>query len=309
MPDVFLSYAHDDSKTVAEIETALKTRGCNVWSHQQSLYGSQSWAKAIGEAILASDGIVLFWSKNASRSYYVEFEWNTALALKKPVIPYVLDDTPLPPPLHAINAIPGTTTEEDIPKILSALATGRDSTPLNPDNAAIVMDRLGKLKEPSSPEKAIEHVKALQQKIENVHGNVIQAGGNVTINQPPVAAEKSKAKKLALWLTIVTAILAIATFILDLPEKLSKNWLPDSARYYGRVVYAEGDGVAEADIFVLEKVGGDTLGVGRTLESGDFNFIVKAKHESSVYVRVLKDGHAGFSAYKVLTAGDKIPFE
>lgn len=148
-----------------------------------------------------------------------------------------------------------------------------------------------------------------EQKIEQAHGQGIQSGGNDAKNQPSVGQEKSTGKKLALWLGIVVAVLTIATFFLDLPEKLRKNWLPASARYYGKVVDAKDNGVGGAEIFVLEKVDGDTLGIGQTLPNGDFNFIVQARRESSVFVCVAKDGHVGFSENKVLAAGDKILFE
>lgn len=132
-----------------------------------------------------------------------------------------------------------------------------------------------------------------------------------TFTNDQLSRDKGKniAQKFAVWLGIVAALLTIVTFVLDLPGKLRKNWLPASTRYYGKVVDAAGNGVAGAEIIVLQSAGGDTVGIGRTLENGDFNFIIKARRESSVFVTVHKSGQIGFSEYKVLAAGDKILFK
>jgi hypothetical protein len=42
---------------------------------------------AIGEAIAAHDHVMLLWSKTAAQSHFVEFEWNTAVALRKTILP------------------------------------------------------------------------------------------------------------------------------------------------------------------------------------------------------------------------------
>jgi hypothetical protein len=76
-----------------------------VWRDQESIYGGQQWPKAIGEAIAANDYVVLVWSKSAAQSHFVEFERNSAIALRKNILPCLLDDTPLPPSRSAINAI------------------------------------------------------------------------------------------------------------------------------------------------------------------------------------------------------------
>ena len=102
---VFLSYAHEDLKISQKIEQTLRKKEIAVWRDQESLYGGQQWPKAIGEAIATNDFFLLIWSKNAAESHFVEFEWNTAVALKKTIIPCLLDDTPLPISLRAINGI------------------------------------------------------------------------------------------------------------------------------------------------------------------------------------------------------------
>ena len=59
--------------------------------------------------------------RRSPASHFVEFEWNTALALQKSILPCWLDQTPLPPALSAINGIDARLPHEALPKILHAL--------------------------------------------------------------------------------------------------------------------------------------------------------------------------------------------
>jgi len=47
----------------------------------------------------------------------VEFEWNSAIALRKTILPCLLDDAPLPPALSAINAIDMRQLDDALPRI------------------------------------------------------------------------------------------------------------------------------------------------------------------------------------------------
>jgi tetratricopeptide (TPR) repeat protein len=121
MPRVFVSYARQDLSAVQQLERALQAHDVTVWRDQASIYGGQQWPKAIGEAIAAHDYVVLVWSERAARSHFVEVEWNSAIALRKTILPCVLDDTPLPPALRAINAISAKQLDDALPRILQAL--------------------------------------------------------------------------------------------------------------------------------------------------------------------------------------------
>ncbi|MGH8488760.1 MAG: toll/interleukin-1 receptor domain-containing protein [Gammaproteobacteria bacterium] len=79
------------------IERELRAAQVSVWRDQDKLYGGQRWPKALSEAIAAQDYLLLCWSKSAAASTNVELEWCAALALKKTIIPCLLDDAPLPP--------------------------------------------------------------------------------------------------------------------------------------------------------------------------------------------------------------------
>lgn len=118
---VFLSYAHEDLKISQKIEQTLRKKEIPVWRDQQSLYGGQQWPKAIGEAISSSDFFILVWSRHSAFSHFEKFEWNTAVALEKTIIPCLLDDTPLPNSLRAINGIYLKDFENDFLKIFNTL--------------------------------------------------------------------------------------------------------------------------------------------------------------------------------------------
>lgn len=121
MPSVFLSYDNDDLQLIKPLADALAAQDVTVWRDKDKLHGGQKWPKALGEAIASHDFFLLAWSENAARSHFVEFEWNTAIALKKTIIPCLLDKTPLPVSLSADQGIPVENPRQAVPTILAAL--------------------------------------------------------------------------------------------------------------------------------------------------------------------------------------------
>ena len=100
---VFISYNRDDLSLIKPLEQALKAKGLTVWRDQERVYGGDNWPKGIGEAIRDTDAVVLCWSNNARQSHFVEMEWSIALALKKVVIPFQMDNTGLHPSLSILS--------------------------------------------------------------------------------------------------------------------------------------------------------------------------------------------------------------
>jgi hypothetical protein len=86
LPSVFLSYAQADRESAEALEQGLRVRSVSAWCDKTSLHAGEKWPKALGEAIQRTSALVLLWSAAASRSEFVELEWNIALALKKPVL-------------------------------------------------------------------------------------------------------------------------------------------------------------------------------------------------------------------------------
>jgi len=78
----FLSYSREDLRQAEQIAGHIAATGITVWCDQEQLHVGQTWPKALGEAIAASDALLLLWSSRAAGSAFVELEWCTALALK-----------------------------------------------------------------------------------------------------------------------------------------------------------------------------------------------------------------------------------
>jgi len=105
MPTVFLSYSREDLPLIEQLEAQLRSHpDISIWRDQEKIYGGQKWPKVLGEAIADQDVFLLVWSKNAATSYLVEFEWQTALALKKTIAVYLFDRSSLPQSLVTARA-------------------------------------------------------------------------------------------------------------------------------------------------------------------------------------------------------------
>lgn len=205
---VFLSYSRNDLAAAKQIQEILQDQGILVWRDQDSIYGGQKWPKAIGEAIAARSLFVLLWSKEAAASHFVEFEWNTALALRKEIIPILLDEQPLPPSLQAFHGIPYASLSGS-----TYLQTQLEkATQPDRDQQKAVLKKLDRLPGGAS-EKVVAEAKAIyQQEGWKVSGNVYHiSGGNVTIHTPPEQPQEQKKwyGKWEIWLGAGAAILLI----------------------------------------------------------------------------------------------------
>jgi TIR domain-containing protein len=100
MADVFLSYSRQDSAIAERVERKLSESGISVWRDKSRLAPGDQWTTLIGEEVFASRLMLLLWSKNANESGYVKFEWGTALAQNKPILPFCLDNTG---PAHSLS--------------------------------------------------------------------------------------------------------------------------------------------------------------------------------------------------------------
>lgn len=94
--DVFFSYARADTDRVAPLCEELRRLGYRVFFDVQSIDPGEHWKRRLERSIRASRALVLCWSQNARGSDYITFEYSRAEALRKPVLPWLLDTTPLP---------------------------------------------------------------------------------------------------------------------------------------------------------------------------------------------------------------------
>jgi len=99
--DVFLSYSRADSDRVTPLRDELRRLGYRVFFDEESIDPSSPWRLRLRQAIRGSRSLVLCWSAPAHDSEYVNFEYMQADALHKPIFPWRLDKTELPPMLEA----------------------------------------------------------------------------------------------------------------------------------------------------------------------------------------------------------------
>ncbi len=103
----FASYSSEDRKDVlARIQGIQKAiPGFDIFLDVASLRAGDKWQERVAGEIKNCDVLYLFWSKTASESKYVDFEWRTALSLngKERIDPVPLSPPGLVPPPKELN--------------------------------------------------------------------------------------------------------------------------------------------------------------------------------------------------------------
>jgi catechol 2,3-dioxygenase-like lactoylglutathione lyase family enzyme len=100
----FISHASQDRRAAERIEAAIGRP--RVWLDRSDIRLGALLGWELLSNIRNSRVLVLVWSEHARRSPWVQTEWISAATLGKPVIPIVLDGTPLPQALA--NALWGS---------------------------------------------------------------------------------------------------------------------------------------------------------------------------------------------------------
>ena len=96
-------YAHRDA-ACAQQARALAAAWGPVLIDTAVQPGSR-WRPTIAATLLAAQTVLIFWSAHAAASPEVAAEWRVALAGPARVVPVLLDDSPLPPELAALQAV------------------------------------------------------------------------------------------------------------------------------------------------------------------------------------------------------------
>jgi TIR domain len=295
---IFLSYSRQDVHHVQLVEPRLREHGVSVWRDQEKLYAGQKWPKALGEAIAANDCLLLLWSKNAAKSEYVELEWCTALALRKTIVPCLLDDTPLPASLTAIHAVGLNEIGEAILKILTAPA--QQSGQADEAQTRNVMSQMAKIAA-REPREVLRQVKAtFAQNQWTVHGPVYQAKGDIHISSPPPAqSQKTLLEKWQTWVALIVGMLTAITLLTQLlKEKPIVSKPKETASQQnaqvleqslaGSILDETGEPLFSAKVSLLLS---DKEWTTVTDDLGRFKFRVTAPLEEEVTLIAQKDGY------------------
>ncbi len=118
--DVFLSYSRTDTERVAPLRDELRRMGYRVFFDVQSIDPGEQWKRRLERSISASRTLVLCWSQNTRGSDYITFEYSRAEALRKPILPWLLDQTPLPAMLE-VQGITATDPAQAVAQLSLAL--------------------------------------------------------------------------------------------------------------------------------------------------------------------------------------------
>ncbi len=209
MPSVFISYSRKDQDVAESFEKVLKSHGLGVWRDQESIYAGEKWPKAIGNAIASNEMLLLLWSRQAKGSHFVEFEWNTALALQKAILPVFIEDVKLPPALSALNGIPADNLTRGITKIKERISNIEKVEGASQEEVIDVLEDI----RATRPQEALREFKAaFKQKKWHVKGNVYQvSGGDIHINENASGSGASRNRIILglLFLTLIAIVLVV----------------------------------------------------------------------------------------------------
>jgi hypothetical protein len=303
MPRVFVSYARYDSNAVDALEPALRAAGLDIWRDQESLYAGERWPKALGEAIAASDALILVWSAHAASSDFVELEWTTALALKKLLIPYLRDDTPLPLALHSIHAVTSSDPQRATQTVRESLAKAR--VPRDEAATQAVLNGLGEISA-REPSQVLEAAKTtFQQQGWLVQGTVYQAAGDIHINVPPTTpTRKPLVERWHIWVALLVGLLTAITLTKGLltpaGDKLSVEAAKPPAVATEQILagFVRGERNEPLDAVSLSLPAFQQS--IKTDQNGYYRFLVKAAEQETVVLLASKSGYDGYESYATL---------
>jgi hypothetical protein len=105
--DAFISYSRANLPVVEVLKRSLDGRGLRAFLALADLRAGREWPPQLGRALQRSRMMVLCWSADAAASEWVLAEINYCLLAKKPVLPWLLDSTPLPTTLQQTQGVAG----------------------------------------------------------------------------------------------------------------------------------------------------------------------------------------------------------
>ena len=102
--DVFISYSRKDyvdadgkpikNNIISKIKTSLSAAGISYWFDEDGIYSGDEFASVITRAIRTSTVFVFISSENSNASRWTSNEISAAMAFKKQIIPFRIDESP-----------------------------------------------------------------------------------------------------------------------------------------------------------------------------------------------------------------------
>jgi len=266
---ILISYSHENFEVSERLKNTLEQKDIIVWRDQESIYKCDAWPKAIGEYIAQSDLILLVWSIHAAQSYFVQFEWNTAIALKKTIIPILVDSFPLPPALSSVNGIPLKAIENIVSRIFKSV--GKMDLKVDQQLQSDIIRKLACIQD-REPQKVLLVAKSIFEKQQwMVKGNVYQVSGeniNINVESKTKSKKKMRWKKLYFVVAFCVAVLAILWYSIDLTQKINDLISKETSPLRGTVKNIDSYPV-EGAILKLEELPNDST---ITTSDGGFYF-------------------------------------
>ena len=97
--DIFISYSRTDIKLAEEIQRTLERFGLRCFRDTSDIHVSEDWIDVLSDRIMESKVFLLLGSSNAYRSKWTKREILFADNNQRQIVPYMIDNTQLPPKL------------------------------------------------------------------------------------------------------------------------------------------------------------------------------------------------------------------
>ncbi|HYG79377.1 MAG TPA: toll/interleukin-1 receptor domain-containing protein [Pyrinomonadaceae bacterium] len=125
MAIIYISYQHNDKGIVNSLTPLLEAKGHTLW-FDEGLFIGAVWREHLMGDLLASDVVLLIWSKNTYKSQYVPAEVGMVRATPRlGLLPVVIGDVAIPPFIQDLFVEQITDTR---PETLKALAKNLDES-------------------------------------------------------------------------------------------------------------------------------------------------------------------------------------
>ena len=143
-PRVFISYSRADGDLALALNRVLRKNGAETFFDEGRVGAGEDLPARLRDGVHHCQSLLLLWSRSASRSPWVHKEWDLAYELRKKIVPYRLDGTPLPEVLDHIVHVDSDDRRHGHARLLVAVFgrgfQPRDSSSMFPGEWRVTID-------------------------------------------------------------------------------------------------------------------------------------------------------------------------